>query len=149
VDPRLVQTSGPDVIGAIACAHEHFVDLRMADRPAGWVSHKILLRYIGDIFRFGIFGKKVIERLIFMRPHILGDGLPPFLGVGKNRVHVVNDPPERMCPVADKLADTKFRNTRLHGRNELQRAPNYRRPREKLRHTKWRSLINSAEPVNN
>jgi hypothetical protein len=147
--PRLVQTRGPDAVGAIACAHEHFVDLRMADRPAGWVSHKILLRYIGDIFRFGIFGKKVIERLIFMRPHILGDGLPPFLGVGKNRVHVVNDPPERMCPVADKLADTKFRNTRLHGRNELQRAPNYRRPREKLRHTKWRSLINSAEPVNN
>jgi hypothetical protein len=54
-----------------------------------------------------------------------------------------------MCPVADKLADAKFRNTRLHGRNELQRAPNYRRPREKLQHTKWRSLINSAEPVNN
>src|SRR5208283_1488052 len=119
----LVESRGFDFIGAIKRAHEHLVDLRMAHGIAGGIGHEILLRYIGDIFGIGVFGKEMIERLVLARPDFHRDRLPPFLGIREDRVHVVDDPPERIFPVLDDLAYGEFRDTGFHVRQPPQQSP--------------------------
>src|SRR5690606_18099499 len=81
----------------------------MAHRLAGVVGQKVLLRDIGDVFRLAVFGEQVIEGLVAPRPHVLGDRLPPFLGVAEGRIDVENYATERIDPVANHLADAEFR----------------------------------------
>ena len=51
----------------------------------------------------------MIERLILARPDLFGDRLPPFLGIREDRIHVVDDAPERIFPVLDDLTYGEFR----------------------------------------
>ena len=71
----------------------------MANWIAGGIGHEVLLRDIGDIFGFRVFREEMIERLILARPDLLGNCLPPCLGIREDRVHVVDYPPEGKFPV--------------------------------------------------
>ena len=62
-------------------AREQLAGARMANWIAGGIGHEVLLRDIGDIFGFRVFGEEMIERLILARPGLLGDRLPPCLGI--------------------------------------------------------------------
>jgi len=61
---------------------------------ARWIGHEVLLRDIGDILGFGVFREEMIKRLILARPGLVGDRLPPCVGIRERRVRVVDDPPE-------------------------------------------------------
>lgn len=86
----------------------------MAYRIARSVGHEILFRHIGDIFGVGVFSKKMIKRLILVRPDFFRDRLPPFLGIREDRIHVVDDSPERIFPVLHHLTYGEFRNKGFH-----------------------------------
>jgi hypothetical protein len=90
----------------------------MAYGIAGCIGHEILLRNVGDIFGFGVFGEEVVKGLVLVRPDVLWNRLPPFFGIRENRIHVIDDPPERIFPVPHNLAYSKLRDTRFHRRNE-------------------------------
>ena len=85
--------------------------MRMANWIAGGIGHEVLLRDIGDIFGFRVFGEEMIERLILARPDLFGDRLPPCLGIREDRVHVVDDPPEGKFAVFDHLTYGELRGT--------------------------------------
>jgi hypothetical protein len=56
----------------------------------------------------------MIERLILVRPDILGDRQPPFLGIVEFRIDIEDHAPERKDPVADDLSDLKFGGSRFY-----------------------------------
>src|SRR5260370_42071511 len=58
---------------------ENLGDLRVPDRLAGIVRQQILFGDVGDVFGFRILGEQMIELLILVRPHLLGDPHPPSL----------------------------------------------------------------------
>src|SRR5215469_8395898 len=47
----------------------------------------------------------MVEWLVAPRPHFLRNGRQPFLSIGKYRVDVENDAPERINPMLHNLAD--------------------------------------------
>jgi hypothetical protein len=55
----------------------------------------------------------MIERLVFVRPHLSRDRLVPFLGVVEDRIDIEHDAAERKNPVPQNLADLVFRCTRI------------------------------------
>lgn len=116
-----VQKRGPDLIGAVLRADEHFIDLRMADRIAGCIGQKILLRDIGDILGFGIFREKMIERLVLVRADLFGNRLPPFLCIREDGIDVVDYASERIFPVLDDLTNAEFRDTGFHDKGPCRR----------------------------
>ena len=93
---------------------ENLGDLRMPDRLAEFVGQQILLGNVGDVFGFRILGEQMIERLILVRPDILRDRQPPFLGIVEFRIDIENHAPERKNPVADDLSDLKLGGTRFY-----------------------------------
>ena len=86
----------------------------MANWIAGGIGHEVLLRDIGDIFGFRVFGEEVIERLILARPDLFGNFLPPCLGIREDRVHVVDYPPEGKFAVFDHLTYGELRSAGFH-----------------------------------
>jgi len=80
----------------------------MPDRLAGIVGQEVLLRDIGHVFGFRILRQQVVERLVLVRPDVLGDRKPPFLGVVEFRIDIEDHAPERKNPVANDLSDLKF-----------------------------------------
>jgi hypothetical protein len=56
----------------------------------------------------------MIERLILVRPDILGDRQPPFLGIVEFRIDIEDHAPERKDPVANDLPDLKFGGSRFY-----------------------------------
>ena len=86
----------------------------MADRLAGIVRQQVLLGDIGDVFRIRILREQVIERLVLVGPHLLGDRQPPLLGVVEFRIDVEDHAPEREDPVAHDLSDLEFGGPRFN-----------------------------------
>jgi hypothetical protein len=86
----------------------------MPDRLAGIVGQQILLGDVGDVLGIRIFRQKMIERLVLVRPNLLGDRQPPFLGVVEFRIDVENHATEREYPVADNLPDLEFGGARFN-----------------------------------
>ena len=109
-----MRDSRPELVEAGAEFVEDQGRLGMADRLAGIVRQQVLLRDIGHIARLIILGQKVIEGLVFPWAHGLWDRLPPFLGVGENRVHIENNATERKNPVLHDLTYGEFREPSLH-----------------------------------
>ena len=103
-----VQRHATQAILAVLPALEGFGDLGMAHRFARLVGQQVLLRDIGDIFGFGVFRIEVVERLFLVWTDVLGDRQPPFLGIRKDRVDVIDDAPKRIFAMPDDLADTEF-----------------------------------------
>src|ERR1700674_2937788 len=56
----------------------------------------------------------MIERLILVRPDLLGDRQPPFLGVVEDRIDIEDHAPERKDPVTDDLSDLKLCGPRFY-----------------------------------
>jgi hypothetical protein len=60
----------------------------------------------------------MVERLILVRPHLGGNRLVPFLGIGKHRIDIEHHAAERIDAVADDLADLILRvANRAHNAN--------------------------------
>ena len=72
---------------------------------AGIIRQQVLLGDIGDVLGLRVLREQMIERLVLVGPHVLGDRQPPFLGVGELRVDVEDHPPEGVKAVLDHLAD--------------------------------------------
>ena len=77
-------------------------------------------------------GEKMVERLILARPHIGGNSLVPFVGIGEFGIDVENDAAKREVPMPDLLADRELRGPDFVF-NHVCRAPTwtaaeYRRP---------------------
>ena len=83
---------------------EQVLDIRVADRFAGIIGNQILLRHIGHVVALIVLGQKVIERLVLRRAAFLWNGVIPLLGIGKNSVHIENNPPKRVFAMPDHLA---------------------------------------------
>jgi hypothetical protein len=49
-----------------------------------------------------------------VRPDVLGDRQPPFLGIVEFRIDIEYHAPERKYPVADDLSDLKFGGPRFY-----------------------------------
>ena len=90
----LVQRRIARAIAARLVLHEDLGDLRMPDRLAGIVRQQVLFGDIGDVFGLRIFREQVIERLVLVRPNLLGDRQPPFLGIVEFRIDIENHAPE-------------------------------------------------------
>ena len=86
----LVQRRIARAVAAGLVLHEDLRHLRMPDRFAGIVGQKILLGDVGDVFGVRVFREQMIERLILVRPNLLGDRQPPFLGIVEFRIDVEN-----------------------------------------------------------
>ena len=56
----------------------------------------------------------MIERLILVRPDVLGDRQPPFLGIVEFRIDIEDHAPERKDPVTDDLSDLEFGGPRFN-----------------------------------
>jgi hypothetical protein len=76
----------------------------MAQRRPGRVGEQVLLRDVGHILGVGVLGEQMIEGLLFLRPDLLGDRLPPFIGGIEDRIDIENDAAERVNAVAHDLA---------------------------------------------
>ena len=105
---KLVAVARLHAINAVVRPNEGLVDLRMAHRVAGSVGDEVLFRDIGDIFGFGVFGEEMVERLILARPNLFRDRQPPFLGVGKHRVDVIDHAAKWIAAVSDDLTDREL-----------------------------------------
>ena len=90
--------------------------------------HEVSLRDIGDILGFGVFREEMTERLILARPGLIGDRLPPCLGIREDRVHVVDDPPEGKFAVFDHLTYGELRGTGFHKFHNMNHRQNRQRP---------------------
>src|SRR6202171_999921 len=110
----LIQRGIARAITARLVLDENLGDLRMPDRLARIVRQQVLLRHLGDVFRFRILGEQMIERLILVRPILLGDRQPPFLGIVEFRIDIEDHAPERKDPVTDDLSDLKFGGPRFY-----------------------------------
>ena len=80
----------------------------MAHRLAAVVGQQILLRDIGDIFRFLVFSEEMVIGLILVRADFFGDGFIPFFGIVELRINVENDAAEWINPVLDNLSNLEF-----------------------------------------
>jgi hypothetical protein len=69
-------------------AAKNILDCRMVDRPFFGIGQQILLADIGDVAAVPIFGKKMVERLVFGRANFLGNRLIPFLAIVENRIDI-------------------------------------------------------------
>ena len=67
---------------------EQFRNLRVAQRLSRRIRDEVLLRNIGYVFSFLIFGKQVIERLVFLWAHFRRNGKPPLLSITVLRIHI-------------------------------------------------------------
>src|ERR1700704_283187 len=105
---RSVQRRIARAVAARFVLHENLRDLRVPDRLARIVRQQILLGDVGNVFRFRILGEQMIKRLILVRPILLGDRQPPFLGIVEFRIDIEDHAPERKDPVTDDLSDLKF-----------------------------------------
>ena len=81
----------------------------MADRFARFVGQQVLLRHIGDVIALVVLGQQVIEGLLLRWTRLFGDGVIPFLGIGKARIDIEDHTPERVLPMPDHLSDVIFR----------------------------------------
>jgi hypothetical protein len=89
--------------------------IRVVDGLAGFVKHKVLLRDVSDVITLIILGEKVVKGLVLGGAAVLGDGIIPFLRVGKDRVHIKDHTAKRVFAVPDNLAKVVFRNGLQHG----------------------------------
>src|SRR3954447_11517690 len=78
-------------VSAVGVLFEYLADLWMTDGFARRIRQEILLGYIGDVFGFGIFGKKVVEWLVFARTALSRNSLVPFFGIVEFGVDIEND----------------------------------------------------------
>ncbi len=84
-------------VASVAHLVEEVFHVRVGHRATAVVDQEVLLRHIGDVVDgLVVLGQQVIEGLFLGWPDLLGDRLPPFLGVAEYRVHVNNDAPERI-----------------------------------------------------
>ena len=113
VPPRSVQRRIARTIAARFVLDEDLGDLRMPDRLAGIVRQQVLLGDIGDVFGFRVLREQMVERLVLVRTHVLGDRQPPFLGVVEFRIDIEDHAPERENPVANDLADLELGSSRF------------------------------------
>src|SRR5690625_6099203 len=74
---------------------EIIADIGMIDRHAALIRDQILLRDIGHVIGRLVLGEEMIEGLILARAHLLGDGMPPLLGIREFGVDIVDDTPGR------------------------------------------------------
>ena len=111
---RLVRDPGAKLVGAVVEAFEDHRRLRVTHGLAGLVGQQVLLGNIGDIGVVVVLGQQVVERLVLGRPDVLGDGVPPFLGIGEHGIDVEHHAPEGEDPVLDHLADREFGKSRIH-----------------------------------
>jgi hypothetical protein len=101
---------------------EELVHLRMSAGFAGLVDDQVLFRHVGEISGVIVLGEQVVIGLILARALGLGDGLPPFLGVGKHRVDVDDDSAEGVEAVTHHIADLKSRTVLVLHRLPLSKA---------------------------
>src|SRR5687768_5102938 len=80
----LVPSLRPQPIAPAAEPLEHARNCRMIDRFAQLVGQQILLADIGNVARFLILGKKMVEGLVLGRTDLGGDRLVPFLAIGED-----------------------------------------------------------------
>src|SRR5579883_953828 len=97
----------------------------MAHGIAGCIGQKVLLRDVSHVFRVGVLREEMIKGLIFARPYFLGNCEPPFIGIRKNRIDIVNDPAERIFPMSHDLADTELGCAKflVHGKRSAEQGP--------------------------
>jgi hypothetical protein len=88
---------------------EKFRNLRVAQRLPGCVRDEVLLRNIGYVFSFLVFGEQVVERLILAGPDFLGNGLVPLLGIVKFGIDVEDHPAKWKEAVPYHLSKLIFR----------------------------------------
>src|ERR1700736_643405 len=93
---------------------ENLGDLRVPDWLGGIGRRQTLLRDVLNEIRFRILGEQMIERLILLRPDLLGDRQPPFLGIVEDRIDIEDHAPERKDPVTDDLPDLKLGGPRFY-----------------------------------
>src|SRR4030095_1099577 len=86
-------------------ALEQGADGRMVDRLTFFIGNQVLLADIRDIARLRILGEQVIEGLVLVGAHRFGNGLIPFVAVGKLRIDVENHPAKIQQAVAYHFAN--------------------------------------------
>ena len=79
-----------------------------------FLGDQILFGHVGDIGTLGIFSQQVVIRLLFARPVLDRDRLPPFFGICELRVDVENDAAEGMHAVLNDLPDLEFCGSNVH-----------------------------------
>ena len=110
-----MQLRGVQFVGSVAQFTEQFGDLRVANRLSAFIFEKILLGHVGDVGGFRIFGEQVVIGLIFTRPIVGRNRLPPILGIGKLRIDIENNTTKRMYPMANDLPQFEFCSIIAHG----------------------------------
>ena len=91
----LVGDAGPRDVKIVAESFEEGINFRMRYRVRIFLGDQILFGHVGDIGTLGIFRQQVVIRLLFARPVLDRDRLPPFFGICELRVDVENDAAER------------------------------------------------------
>lgn len=105
---RLVQRFRAELVFAVVRFIEKQIDRRVFDGIAAVVRDQVLFADIGDVVAIRILCEEVIERLLAIRAHGLGNCLHPFLGVRELRVDVEYDAAERKQLVLHNLAYGEF-----------------------------------------
>lgn len=72
------------------------------------IGQQVLLANICIIAAVRVFGKQVVKRLIFCRTHGFGNGLIPFLAVGKYGVNIKDNAAKFKYPVTYNVAYIKL-----------------------------------------
>ena len=110
----LVCISLADYVTTIFLVREKLTHSRVRNWLPCLIHQQVLLGYICNVTRVFILCQQVIKRLIFPGSDILWDRLPPFIGVGKLRVYVKNDPSKRKKPVANDRPELEFSRLNTH-----------------------------------
>ena len=95
-------------------ALKHQGRVGMTHRFASLVGQEVLLRHIGDIAVLVIFSQEVVKGLVLARPHFLGNGLPPFLGIVEGRIDIENHAAKGEDTVFYDLTDSEFGESCAH-----------------------------------
>jgi len=78
---------------------------RVSDRVCAVIWQQVLFRDVSNVLGFFVLCVEVIKRLVFVWPDVLGDGVVPFVGIGKDRIYVKDNPSERIHSMLDGLSD--------------------------------------------
>lgn len=101
---RLVANMRSQLESSIAKAFENLMKRRMPRWILLVIIFKILLTDVGG---FAVFREQMVEWLVATRPAFLGNGVPPFLTVGKFRIDIENDTAKGQEAVTHYFTDAK------------------------------------------
>lgn len=79
---------GTEAVFPIGIVAEQARNRGMVDRLVAVIRDDILLADICDVARFTIFREQMVEGLVPIGAHVLGNGLIPFLAIGEDRIDV-------------------------------------------------------------